>query len=144
MNQDFLNELADYLEDQSVGTVATVSNSGNIFIGKLPASPNNCIALLGLPGTILADSRDVASLNFPRFQVLIRNEDYSDGAQKLIAVRTALHGLLGYYLPHWRIMRCHAEQEGGPIGSDDQDRFEFTINFIAELNDEDAPTPPTP
>ena len=128
---DFLNEVADYLQSQAVGTVAT-----DIFIGKLPPSPDNCVALFGLIGTTLGQQREVAPLQFPRFQVLVRNESYDAASDKLQAVRTALHGKYGLMLANWRVLRCHVETEGGPIGSDDQDRFEFSVNFIAEINAE--------
>lgn len=128
---DFLNELGDYLATAGIGTVAT-----NLFIGELPASPDNCVALLGLPGSVIGQAREVATLQFPRFQAIIRNTSYDTASDKLQAVRTALHNKYGVILPHWRILRMHAEQEGGPIGTDDQDRFEFSINFIAEINDE--------
>lgn len=132
---DFLNEVADYLALASptpdVGTVAT-----DIFVGELPPSPDNCIALFGLPGSVINDAREVPSLTFPRFQVIVRNTSYENGSQKLTDVRTKLHGLYGTDTGSWRILRCHAEQEGGPIGSDDQNRFEFSINFVAEINAE--------
>ena len=131
---DFLNELADYLEDQTVGTVAT-----DIFIGEVPGSPNALVCLLGLPGAGLTASRDVAALQFPRFQAYVRAVSYDDASDKFQAVRTALHGLLGHALPHWRILRCFAESEGGPIGSDEQGRFEFSINFAAEIDAETTP-----
>lgn len=132
---DFLNEIADYMADAAtspdIGTVAT-----DIFIGEQPATPDNCVSIFGLPGTVIGDQREVASLQFPRFQVIVRNTSYENGSNKLQDVRTKLHGKYGLDLPSWRVLRLHAEQEGGPIGSDDQNRFEFSINFIAEINAE--------
>lgn len=134
---DFLFEIADYLAAASptpdLGTVGT-----DIFNEELPPDPNNCIAIFGLPGTVIGDQREVASLTFPRFQVLVRNTDFAAGSTVLKNVRTKLHGQYGLILPSWRVLRLHAEQEGGPIGSDDQNRFEFSINFVAEINAETA------
>lgn len=134
---NFLYEIADYLANSTspdLGTVAT-----DIFNEELPADPNNCISIFGLPGSVIGDQREVPNLNFPRFQVIVRNTDYALGADKLKDVRTKLHGLYGVMLPSWRILRCHAEQEGGSIGSDDQNRYEFSINFVAEINAETTP-----
>lgn len=132
---DFFNEIADYMADASVapdiGTVAT-----DIFIGELPPSPDNCVAIFGLPGQVIGDQREVAPLQFPRFQVIVRNTNYDTASAKMQDVRTKLHGKYGVDLASWRVLRCHAEQEGGPIGSDDQNRFEFSINFVAEINAE--------
>lgn len=134
---DFYDELASFLEDEGVGIYDTAAGR-NIYTYKLPPDPDACIALLGLTGFPLGESRDVPSLHFPHFQVIVRNPDADLGAAKLEAVRTVLHGLLGEILPHWRILRCHADSEGGPIGSDEQGRFEFSINFTAEVNAETA------
>lgn len=132
---DFLNEIADYMADAAtspdIGTVGT-----DIFVGELPASPDNCVALFGLPGSVIGDQREVASLQFPRFQVVVRNKVYETGSNKLQDVRTKLHNKYNLDLASWRVLRLHAEQEGGPIGSDDQDRWEFSINFMAETNAE--------
>lgn len=132
---DFLNEVADYLALASpapdCGTVGT-----DIFIGELPATPDDCIALFGLPGNYIGDQREVASLQFPRFQVICRATSYDTASQKMQNVRSKLHGIYSVDIGSWRILRCHAEQEGGPIGSDDQNRFEFSINFISEVNGE--------
>lgn len=134
---DFYDEVATHLDGQGIGTY-TSSSGRNIFTGHHPSSPDNCVSILGLLGTTIGSSREVASLQFPRFQVVVRNKDYDLGAAKLQAVRTALHGKYGLILPNWRVLRCHADQEGGPIGKDDQGRFEFSINFAAEINAETA------
>lgn len=133
---DFLVEIADYAASLGIGTVATTSNNGDIFNEEVPGSPDNVICFIGQPGPLIGDQRSVAKLTFPRFQVYVRNVSYPNGSTKLKAVRDALHGLNGVALPSWKILRCHAEQEGGPIGSDEQNRFEFTVNFVAEIHDQ--------
>lgn len=131
---DFLDETADYLATQGIGTVGT-----DIFVGDVPPDPNNLVSLFGITGSNLnRDSRQVGTLHFPRFQVFVRNTDYANASAKLEAVRTALHAKYGIALPNWRIMALHADQEGGPIGKDGEGRFEFTINLTAELNAETA------
>ncbi len=134
---DFLNEVAQYLDDLSVGEFS--SDSGrNIFVGIVPADPANCVCLLGITGPTIGVQREVADLQFPRFQAFIRNTAYNAGSDKLQAVRTALHGKYGVILPHWRILRSHADQEGGPIGKNPIGHFEFSINFTTEINAETA------
>lgn len=142
MALDFHDELAKYLDYLNIAT-----EGSDVFVNKQPADVDNCISFFGLPGTTLQSNRDVPGLQFPRFQVIVRNVDYNDGADKFQAVRTALHGLIGKQLPvtanpatdpYLRVMRCHAEQEGGPIGEDDKGRSEFSINFIAEYHHYEA------
>ena len=135
---NFLDEIADYLQNQSIGTAGT-----DIFVNKQPADVDNCVTLLGITGLNLADQRDVKELQFPRFQVITRNTDYNDASDTHEAVRTALHNLIQQILPvgvdvnttaYIRVMRCHAEQEGGPIGEDKKGRSEFSVNFLAEFH----------
>lgn len=143
-NLDFLDEMARYLDSLDIGTAGT-----DLFVNNLPDDVNNCVGLFGLTGPTIQQSRDVPGLQFPRFQAFIRNSDYNDGADKFQAVRTALHGKIGLILPvgvnvattpYIRVMRCHADQEGGPIGKDPRGRFEWSVNFTAEYHHYD-PTP---
>lgn len=128
----FYDEIASKLAGDVESLVYDQEDGRNVFTGELPASPTECVAIFGLPGTNIAEQRDIPALTFPRFQVITRSPDYEKAAELLLAVRTSLHGLIGYNLPSWHIMRCHAEQEGGPLGQDGGGNFEFSINFTAE------------
>ena len=134
----FLNAIASYLDSLDVGIFDTDSGR-NIFVNVLPPDPNECIALLGLPGDALDDSRDVAEMQFPRFQAFVRSDDSDDGFTLFQSVRESLHGKLNLKLPsstppYWRILRMHVDQEGGPIGQDDQGRYEFSVNFTTQAH----------
>lgn len=132
---DPLDDICNYLETLGVGVYNSAAETpGSIFLGILPADPDDCIAILGLPGNTLGDARDIPALQFPRYNIIVRNKDYDTGAKKFQEVRTALHGKIGPMLNHFRLMRNHAEQDGGPIGEDPQGRFEWSINFLAEMH----------
>lgn len=128
----FYDEIATKLDTDNADLISTNEAGRNVFTGVLPAEPNTCVAIFGLPGTNIMAQRDVAELQFPRFQIVTRSNDYEEAGDLLQQVRESLHGLIGYALPTWKILRCHAEQEGGPIGEDKEGRFEFSINFMAE------------
>lgn len=136
-NLDFLDCLANELVRQSAAT------SGKIFVGKQEATPDDQIAIFGATGTVVQQQRDVPGLQFPRFQVVTRAPAYNDAADASQAVRDVLHGMVGVILPHGvntatspyiRVMRCHVEYDGGPLGEDDQGRSEFSTNYIAEYH----------
>lgn len=140
-NLDFLDVIATEL------LRLNISPAGTVFVNKLPAEPSDCIALFGLIGTFVNQQRDVPGLQFPRFQCIVRAKDYNDAADKFQAVRTALHGKIGWILPngvntatdpYLRIMRLHIESDGGPLGEDEQGRTEFSCNFLAEYHYYDA------
>jgi len=130
----FLDEIASKMSAEVTELEFDNEAGRNVFVGELPADPDTCVAFFGLPGDQLTAARDIPELTFPRYQALIRSEDYETGAALLVAVRTSLHGMIDYNLPSWRVLRNHAEQEGGPLGQDSQGRFEFSINFAAEYH----------
>ncbi len=122
----FWDDVAFYLEDEGLGTAGS-----DIKVGKLDSEPNNQICILGLPG-FEQPSRYIREFIYPRFQIIIRNTDYDLGVAKLMAVREKLHVKIGIMFGAHYVLRCHAEQEGGPIGSDEEGRYEFSINFTAQ------------
>lgn len=129
----FLDNIGSYLDTNNASMVFNTDSGRNVFT-ELPADPDTCVALLGLPGTTLGQARDVAGLTFPRFQVITRSKDYETAAALMKEVRDTLHGKIGITLANYRLLRCHAEQDGGPIGQDEQGRHEFSINMIAEYH----------
>lgn len=135
---DFLDQIAQHLQSVGVGTLST-----SIFVNKQPPDPDTVVSVHGRPGPTSGAQRDVPEIQQPRFQVIVRAQDYNQASDLFQQVRTALHGQIGLILPanadletdeYFRVMRCHAEQEGGPIGEDTQGRVEFSINFIAQCH----------
>lgn len=124
----FLDELGDLMVSE--GVVAEAAMKTNV----LPPDPDNVVALIGLPGSFVGPQRDVRELTFPRWQAVVRNTDADSGDAQLKAVRDFLHNKCNFMLPHYRVLRIHAEQDGGPIGKDGQGRSEFSINFLAEYH----------
>lgn len=121
-----IDDIAQYLEDQSVGTVGT-----NIFKSWLPDNDLAfSLAVLDTGGP--APDIDITSLKSPTIQVLIRAEDYSTGKTKLAAVRSALHGIIETTVGSSYILYMHALSEGGHIGRNERGQDEFSINFLAK------------
>ena len=140
-NLDILDVLAN--------EVKRLNPTLKVFVNKQPPDPSDCVTFFGQTGTVVQAQRDVPGLQFPRFQVVCRAAAYNDAADAAQAVRSVLHGMIGTKLPNGvntatdpyvRIMRCHVEYEGGPLGEDDQGRTEFSTNYLAEYHHYD-PTP---
>lgn len=128
----FLDELCSYLDTQDAAFIFDNATGRNTFCGVYPDTPSDLTALLGMVGSNITASRDVKELTFPRFQLVVRDSNYEEGSARYELARSILHGLIGVELSTIKVLRCHAEQEGGPIGQDDQGRFEFAGNFVAE------------
>jgi len=127
-----LDELCSYLDAQNAAFIFDTATGRNTFCGTYPDEPHDLTALLGMVGSNVTAQRDVKELTFPRFQLVVRDQDYEQGAIRYRLARSILHGMIGVELSTLKVLRCHAEQEGGPIGQDDQGRYEFAGNFVAE------------
>lgn len=118
-----IDNIADYLEDNGVGTVTT-----DIFVGYMPDSPNSCIAVLDTGGSTPDAYLPTKS---PTFQVLVRALNYNAGKSTLDSIKALLHrktnlnlvsgGDYCYYIL--------AMSDGGHIGRDEKGLDLFSINF---------------
>ena len=88
-----INDVADYLEDQGGGTVAT-----DLFCGYFPDSPDDCMAVIDTGGS--QPDKDLPTKD-PTFQVMIRSSDYPTGRSKLDSVRSLLHQKSNVELVSW-------------------------------------------
>jgi len=124
----YIEDIAQKLDDDSVGTVAT-----DIFVGwQTEDMPEAVIVVLESTG--LSPDRYLPTAR-PGFQIYIRNKSYAAGAAKAQAVRNSLHqtlpgtlvtsGNFFYYI--------FALQEPIYIGRDEQERHEWTINFVSQV-----------
>lgn len=128
-NTNFWYELGKYLETAGVGTVAI-----DLFIGKVPPAPDNIVAITTNQYRGNRPSPDIPIIQVPRVQLLVRNKSFDVAAEKLDTIRTLLQGIVNVRLPHWRILGIAADQEGGPLGQDEQGRQEFAISFIIRMH----------
>lgn len=118
-----ISEVAEYLEDNGVGTRGT-----DLFYSYLPGQAGTATAILDSGGPKPDESIPTKS---PTFQVLVRAADYDTGKSKLDTIRGLLHqkrnvqlvsgGIYFYFI--------FAISEGGHIGRNDAGQDEFSINF---------------
>lgn len=134
---DFLSQLADYLAANGMGETNLNNGDVNIFAGIYPATPDNAIAILGLVGSTLPNI-NIPDFEYPRFQIIVRNTDYETGSQVLRDVRRLLHDKLAVTLTNFYCLYIQAQQDGYPIGEDDTGRYEFSINFTAQIRYADS------
>lgn len=95
-----IDEIADYLEDESIGTVGT-----DIFTGELPFDGNAIISLVSSPSP-----EPNKSIPYYRqyVDVWARFADYDDGVSKLQAVMDLLHQKEHYELPNFHVYLSYA------------------------------------
>jgi hypothetical protein len=118
-----IDDVADYLASNGVGTVAT-----DIFVGFLPEEPNNCVAVLDTGGSTPDAYIPTKSATF---QVLVRSENYDVGKTKLNTIRELLHRKTNSNLGTGSnyLFYILAMSEGGHIGREENGLDTFSINF---------------
>lgn len=100
------------------------------FYGTEPASPDQCVTLYDTGG--LAANPD-GPYSDPLIQVRVRSHSYADGYAKAEAVRDALILPTGHVIDG-EIFKFWLTSDVAKIGSDDNNRELFTINFRAMRN----------
>lgn len=117
-----LDDIADYLEDEGVGTVGT-----DIFKSYMPDAVDTGICVLDTGGP--QPDKDLPTKK-PTFQVFIRGAAYITGRAKLDAVRAALHQVTNTTIGNTYFYYILALSEGGHIGRNERGLDEFSINFL--------------
>lgn len=99
-----------------------LGNGSTIYIGDMPASPDNVIGLFHTGG--YARSLNDTPFEQPTFQVRVRNTSYATGETMCNTVKDALHKYVG-----GDFMLIVQMGDIQSIGRDENQRHEWTINF---------------
>lgn len=125
-----LEALADRLQSASVGTPGV-----DLFIGILPETPDLCIGIYEYAGAapleVLRDNG--ATLERPSIQVIVRasRNDYPAALAKVTAVRDTLTAITDETISGVRFLRVNQNSSINAVGSDANDRPEFTLSLQA-------------
>lgn len=122
-----IKEVAEYLEDNGIGTLGT-------DLGYSWAPDDDLDVQVTVLDTGGVEPDRELPLSDPTFQIFIRSKDYDTGKTKLDAIRALLHqktnvelvanGIYFYYI--------FLQAEGGHIGRNDAGDDEFSMNFICK------------
>ena len=116
------NDIAEYLEDQSVGIVGS-----DIFIGMMPDTTSNCIAIYEYAGN---PPENVGDIEHPRLTVRVRNATYANGQIKAKTILSKLHTLSNTTLETHSYLYIRAVGSINALGRDVENRALFSIDFI--------------
>ena len=116
--------------ESSLGLDFQTDGTGNLYIGKEPGKPNDCITIFDTPGAPpQLTLRRGEEYHYPSVQIRVRNTKYEVGWALIQDIQTALHsraqevwnGVL------YSVIYCSS----GPfhLDWDDNNRARFIINF---------------
>jgi hypothetical protein len=112
-------------EDSSAGTLI----EDDIFVGKEPKLPNNCITIFDTPGYPPMMTLNDKGYEYPSVQIRVRNTDYRTGWAVANDIKDLLHGrnqkVVGGTL--YTMIKC----VNGPffLDWDEQANARFVCNF---------------
>ena len=115
-------DIAEYLEDATIGTVGS-----SIFVGMMPDTANNVIAVYeygGNPPEVVGDIEN------PRLTIRVRNSTYANGLAKARDVLNALHTVNNTTIEGHSYLYIRAVGSVNSLGRDAKDRYTFSLDFI--------------
>ena len=120
-----VDDIASLLATKSVGTVGT-----DMFIGHMPDTPSNCIALMQNSGSApeMAGSI-IGQIERPRLVIRVRNSTYLNGQNKARDVLKALHTEGEIALNGHRYLYIRAVGSVNQLGRDHENRSLFSLDF---------------
>lgn len=124
-----LQDIAEYLEDLSIGTVGT-----SIFVGYMPDAPAACIALYEYAGMRPLITHDGHIVYRPGLQVVVRgavNEELSAVRTVLQNVENAIGNITNATIEGTFYRRISAAQSVSPMGRANM-MFKMAQNYEVE------------
>ena len=123
-----LQQIAEYLEDQGIGTVST-----DIFYSVLPdPDEGESLTIAVLENSEGMPEQEIPT-NRPEFQIFIRSNTYDAGKAKYDAIKAALHS--GHYaalVSGGKYFYYIYLRSGGHLGVNPSNgKDEFSLNFYS-------------
>lgn len=116
-----IRDIAQILQTNGIGTIGV-----DIFLGQLPASPDNVVVVFEYAG----EPPDLHwSGEYPGLQILARNKSYDAGRQKIEQVKNILHGMAETVINSHRFLLIRANQSPFFLERDENNRAIFVCNF---------------
>jgi hypothetical protein len=101
----------------------------NLFVGKEPTSPANCVTIFDIPGMPPQLTLDDFAYYFPSVNIRVRNVDYETGWDLINKIKVTLHGLHGeeWNETLYTLIACSGEP--AHLDWDEGGRARFSANF---------------
>lgn len=121
-----LKKIVEYAENHEIGAFGT-----DIFIGKRPSEPINCITFYDTPGRPPRKDNTADRT----FQIITRNNNYPAGIAKAYQVHKVLKELYQFWLGDIWVIKLEAQNEPGHIGRDENGNHLFSSNYNIWIKD---------
>ena len=126
----FLPEIGTYLV--STVTAQTLVLGTNLFLGRLPDTPDTCVAVIETAGQSAVDAlggSTVPAYTRPRAQVLVRAVSYSDASALAEDIFKQIQKIDNESLSGVRYLRANGMQSPFYLERDMEERAVFSCNY---------------
>ena len=126
----FLPEIGTYLAANV--TAVTLTLGTNLFLGRLPETPDTCVAIIETAGLAAVDSMGGATLpsyTRPRAQAIVRAAAYSDASSLAEDVYKQMQKIDNESLSGVYYLRATGIQSPFYLDRDGQERAIFSCNY---------------
>lgn len=125
-----MNVVSEDIKDMLVADSLGLTFADNLFIGREPTVPKNCVTIFDTPGfppqLTLKQGEDYF---YPSIQIRVRNTDYRTGWNLIKDIMTSLHGRANetWNETLYTVIYCSS----GPalLDWDENNRARFIVNF---------------
>ena len=101
----------------------------DLFIGKEPATPKNCVTIFDTPGFAPALGLTTQGYEYPSIQIRVRNTKYINGWNLIEDIKTALHGLAQQTVNGTLYSVIYCSSGPALLDWDDNSNARFVCNF---------------
>lgn len=125
-----LTDIGTYLAAASIST-QDLTLGTNLFLGRLPDSPDTCVGLIQTGGVAPIDTFGTSfpPLEVPSLQTLIRASSYATSESLAIDIFKSLSAVENATLTSTLYLKIEAEQSPFPVERDRQERVIFSCNY---------------
>lgn len=122
-----LLDIATYIDTE----LASLTLGTNLFIGRMPDTPDNCVTLYEYGGSVPDNTMGTSapSLENPSIQVAVRSTTYAGAVTTIRSIWDKLEAVVDEDLSGTRYNRISANQSPFPLDRDTSDRILFVQNF---------------
>jgi hypothetical protein len=121
--------VVQYLDDMGFGTSAV-----DLFADNMPPNPHDAVVIQttgGFSPTFVHDSPGVHT-ELPTVQVVCRSKSIVSAKAKCFAIYAALSMIRNQQVDGVFVQRMVPMQSPFPLGRDDNDRWQWVVNFMAQ------------
>jgi hypothetical protein len=122
-------DIKQMLESYGESSGISVEFTSDVFIGREPDKPDNCITIFDTGAYSPSLGISSSGYEYPTIQIRVRNQNYINGWNIIEEIKTALHGVSQQTVNGTLYSVIYCSSGPALLDYDDFNRVRFIINF---------------